>query len=196
MKNVCLRLIQKIYPMITRSIQASQGYDEMQDYGRYEREDEWNAPPERGRSRMQSMNFERYAAEANHFINEVADELGTDNRSRAARTTRAVLHALRDRLIPDEAVQFAQGLPMALKSIYFDQYDISRTPVKIRNQNDFLDYIRSKDRMSEMEDFPDQEAVVEGLRAVFTILEEHMDAGQINKIKRLLPAVIVHLIEY
>jgi uncharacterized protein (DUF2267 family) len=167
----------------------------MQDYRRYQRGDESYSAPQRPH-RMQSMNFERYAAEANHFINEVAAELGTDNRSKAARITRAVMHALRDRLIPDEAVQFSQGLPMALKSVYFDQYDISKTPVKIRNQNDFLNYIRSKNRLSEMEDFPDQDAVAEGLRAVFAVLEEHLDFGQVNKIKRLLPATIVHLIEY
>jgi uncharacterized protein (DUF2267 family) len=148
------------------------------------------------RNRMETMNFERYAQEANHFINEVADELQTDNRHKAARITRAVLQAIRDRLIPDEAVQFGQALPMALKAVYFDQYDISKTPVRIRRQVDFINFIRSKDRLAEIEDFPTQDDVVDGLQAVFTVLENHLDPGHIIKVKNMLPEAIVDMIGY
>jgi uncharacterized protein (DUF2267 family) len=146
--------------------------------------------------RVQPLNFERYAAEGNHFINEVAVELGTNNRAKAARVTRSVLHALRDRLLPDQAVMFGQALPMALKGVYFDQYDISSTPVKIRTQLGFINFIRSKDRLAEIEDFPLQDDVVDGLQAVFTVLEDHLDPGQIIKIKNMLPESIVDLIGY
>ena len=40
-----------------------------------------------------ALNFEKYAADGNYFVNAVADELNCD-RNRAARTLRAVLHAI------------------------------------------------------------------------------------------------------
>src|SRR5436190_1499580 len=104
----------------------------------------------RGRSRGTAFNFEKYVQQGNHFIHEVADELGTKNRNKAMRVTRAVLHALRDRLPADDAVEFAQGLPMAIKGLYFDQYDLSRSPLKIRRREDFISYIMLKDKFSDM----------------------------------------------
>ena len=48
------------------------------------------------------MNFEKYVATGNAFIKEVAQELGNpDDKNRAMRVTRAVIHALRNRLTPE-----------------------------------------------------------------------------------------------
>lgn len=154
----------------------------------------WESPDEASRRKMRSMNFEDYAAEANRFINEVAGEIGCD-RNTAARVTRAVLHAVRDRLPADDAVQFAQGLPMALRGVYFDQYDISRTPVLIRNVPAFLEYIREKDRFSAIADFPSPQDVVYSLQAVFRVLSRNMDWGQVSQVIRLLPKSIAQLID-
>jgi len=145
-------------------------------------------------NRQRSMNFEAYASEGNRFINDVAEELQCD-RNTASRITRAVLHALRDRLPADDAVEFAQGLPMALKGIYIDQYDISRTPVIIRTKHDFIDYIRSKDRLAAINDFRSPADVVQALQAVFHVLENHMDPGQVDQVKNLLHSEIVELID-
>lgn len=140
-----------------------------------------------------SINFEVYAGEGNRFINEVAYELGVE-RNKAARITRAVLHALRDRLPPDDAIQFAQGLPMALKGVFVDQYDISKTPVILRGRNKFIDYVISKDRFNADYDFPDRQSVEEAIRAVFFVLENNMDYGQVDQIKHLLNKEIQHII--
>jgi uncharacterized protein (DUF2267 family) len=141
---------------------------------------------------IRAMNFEKYASDGNRFVNEVADELGV-HRNVAARITRAVLHAVRDRLPADDAVQFGQGLPMAIKGVYFDQYDISRTPVVIRHAGDFLQYICMKDGRVGFRDFPEPEFVEDGLHAVFAVLERHMDYGQIEQIRRLISAEIAEM---
>lgn len=148
----------------------------------------------RRKSKPRSLNFEEYAREGFRFINEVAREIGCD-RDMAARITRAVLHAVRDRIPADDAVQFAQGLPMALKGVFFDQYDISNTPVLIRNVAGFLQYIRSKDTNTAYYDFPYPEDAANGLRAVFRVLERNMDYGQVQQIKNILPADIHDLVE-
>lgn len=140
-----------------------------------------------------SLNFEKYAAEGNHFLNEVAHELDCD-RNYAARVTRAVLHAVRDRIPPDDAVQFAQGLPMAIKAVYFDQYNLSQVPVVIRHPEDFIDFVRYKDGESGRRDFPDNTDVEDAIAAVFRVLERHMDYGQVEQIKRVFNDEMAYLL--
>lgn len=139
------------------------------------------------------MNFEAYASQGNHFLYDVARELGT-TRDYAARIVRAVLHAVRDRLPADDAVQFAQGLPMALKGVYFDRYDISKTPVKIRNRRRFIDFVRSKAGLSAPIDFPDPESVERAVQAVFYVLERHMSYGQVHQIKNAMGMDLMEMI--
>lgn len=145
------------------------------------------------RNKPKPLNFEEYASQGNRIIHEIAEELGTD-RDRAARITRAVLHALRDRLPPDDAIEFAQGLPMALKGVYIDRYDISRTPVTIRSRKGFIEFIYSKAGLSAPVDFPNANAVAEALQTVFFVLERNMSYGQVKQIKNLLNREIVNLI--
>jgi uncharacterized protein (DUF2267 family) len=134
--------------------------------------------------------FEGYAVEGKNFIALVADELRTDNLRKALRITRAVLHALRDRLQPDDAVQFGQGLPMLIKGIYFDQYDISDTPVVIRHAPEFLYFIHEKNVYGKYSDFANENEIMDALQGVFRVLEGKMDYGQVRQIKYLLPLEI------
>jgi uncharacterized protein (DUF2267 family) len=146
------------------------------------------------RHKSKPLNFEAYAAEGNHFVHEVAAELGS-SRNCAARVTRAVLHALRDRMPPDLAIQIAQGLPMALKGIYFDQYDPSHTPVIIRSRRKFLRYVHAKLGVTAPVDLPDPESVREAFRAVFYVLERHLSPGQMHRLKRALNHQLLDLTE-
>lgn len=146
------------------------------------------------RHKSKPLNFEAYAAEGNRFVHEVASELGS-SRNCAARVTRAVLHALRDRLPPDLAIQIAQGLPMALKGIYIDQYDPSQTPVVIRNPKKFLRYIHVKLGVTAPVDLPDPESVREAFRAVFYVLERHLSPGQMHQLRHGLNREILNLTE-
>jgi uncharacterized protein (DUF2267 family) len=145
-------------------------------------------------NKAHSLNFEKYAVEGNRFVNEVAAKLKCD-RNTAGRVTRAVIQAVRDRLPVDDAIEFAQGLPMALKGVFIDQYDISKAPVLIRNADDFINFVRLKNRFSAVADFHSPYDVIRALHAVFYVLERHMDIGQVQQIKQLLPMEIVHLIE-
>jgi uncharacterized protein (DUF2267 family) len=150
--------------------------------------------PSARNQRKRPLNFEQFAAEGNRFVNEIAYELNTD-RNHAARVLRAVLHAVRDRLPADDAIQFAQGLPMMLKGLFIDQYDLSDVPVVIRSPQKFLDFIYSKAGINAHMDFPDRESILDALQAVFFVLENHMDYGQILQIKHIMNQEIVDLID-
>jgi uncharacterized protein (DUF2267 family) len=141
-----------------------------------------------------SMNFERYAAEGNRFVNEVANELQTD-RAQAARITRAVLHAIRDRLPPGDAIEFAQGLPMVLKGVYFDRYDLSGKPLRIRDKHVFIEFVRRKAGTTMFVDFPGQRSVIQALQAVFYVLKRNMSYGQIHQLRQLLNRELLALME-
>jgi len=125
------------------------------------------------------LEFEKYAHEGNHFVNEVAETLGCE-RAKAARLTQVVLHALRDRMPVHEAIHAAQGLPMALKAIFVDQYDPGRAPVVIRSKTEFLDFIWNK--LTNPDEFKSRDEIAEGFRAVFLVLQKHLDEGQVNRI--------------
>jgi uncharacterized protein (DUF2267 family) len=137
------------------------------------------------RKSNRATNFERYVADGNHFINQVAIRLRV-SRHLAAQVSKAVLHAVRDRLPANDAVQFAQGLPMIIKGIYFDQYDLARVPVVIRHPEDFIDYVYSCAGTSVARNFPDREFVEEAVAAVFNVLEQTMDYGQVAQIRKML----------
>ncbi len=142
-----------------------------------------------------SPNLGKYVEAGNRFINEVCSELGIEDGQQALRITRAVLHAVRDRLLPDDAVQFAQGLPMMIKGIYFDQYDLSKTPVRIRDAEEFLSFVREKDRFGAVEDFRSPKDVVIAMQAVFRVLENNMEYRQVEQVKDELPAEVQAMLE-
>jgi uncharacterized protein (DUF2267 family) len=146
------------------------------------------------RRKRHESHFEDYAAEGNRILNEIGYELSCDN-NKAMRVLRCVIHALRDRLTPGAAIHFAQGLPMALKAIFIDQYDLSKTPVVIRSPHKFLEFIAQKEGPNSYADFPDEHSVLEALQAVFFVLENHMDYGQVLQLKHNLNKEIVDMIE-
>lgn len=76
------------------------------------------------------------------WLNEVGEELRWPDEERVYDATKAVLNALRDRLPVGEAVEFAAQLPMLLKGIYYDSYDLGGKPLKIRDREEFFDLIR------------------------------------------------------
>jgi uncharacterized protein (DUF2267 family) len=142
---------------------------------------------------MQSLNFDQYKAEANEWLYDVMDELQIDNRDQAGRIFRSVLHALRDRLEPDQAANFASQLPIIWKGIFYDQYNPASTPVRIRHVDDWLDFIREKDLFAEMNDFPTDMHVTTAFSCVIRALERRMDVGIIDKILNALPEEICAL---
>ena len=84
---------------------------------------------------------------------------------------------------------------MALKGIFIDRYDISKTPVVIRNSEKFIAFVRSKDGHAATIDFPDRASVIFALQAVFYVLELNMGYGQVAQIKKMLNLEIVDLID-
>ena len=133
--------------------------------------------------------IERSVEKAHIWLNELAGELGVEDRQYAYRALRAVLHALRDRLTVDVAAKLAAQLPTLIRGIYYEDWDPSRTPLPIHDVDAFLDHVVGEGRMS-----GETEASL-AVTAVARVLREHVSEGEIDDVLAVLPDKLKVLIE-
>ena len=88
--------------------------------------------------------FDDTIQKTNIWLKDIMESLGRDNRRLAYRALRAVLHALRDRMTVEEAAHLSAELPMLVRGIFYEQYRPADMPVKIRDQQEFLDTINQE----------------------------------------------------
>jgi uncharacterized protein (DUF2267 family) len=125
--------------------------------------------------------FDTTIQKTNLWLKEMMDELGWDDRHKVYQGLRATLHALRDRLTPEEAVQLGAQLPLLVRGVYYEGWTPVGKPHKERHLAAFLAPIQAHFRNDPR---VDAEAVA---RAVFKVLDEHITAGEMEDIRHVLP---------
>ncbi len=129
--------------------------------------------------------FETTVRKTNKWIDELMQIMGLKkDKHKAYSAMRAVLHALRDRLTVEEVAQFGAQLPMLLRGLYYEGWDPTAKPLKLRHKEQFLTRIEQEFRV---DDNKDAERVA---RAVFTLLANRVSEGEIEDIKATLPTEI------
>ncbi len=119
--------------------------------------------------------------ETNLWLKAVMRHLDTDDRSLAYAALRATLHALRDRIRPENAVHLGAQLPTVIRGLYYEGWHMAGTPTKERHKAQFLEHVgRCFDHRRDVDP---QRAV----QAVFEVLWEKVDPGEVAKVIRLLP---------
>jgi uncharacterized protein (DUF2267 family) len=94
---------------------------------------------------------------------------------------RTVLHALRDRLTAEEALQLSAQLPMLIRGFYFEGWNLKGKPHKERHKEDFLQHVSDAFK-------DDVTANAQRItRAVFRVVAKHVSPGEIEDIKSILP---------
>lgn len=114
---------------------------------------------------------------ANVWINEVDFRTGWDNKQRAYRLMRQVLHVIRDHLSVDEAAQLGAQLPMLVRGIYYDGWNPSKTPVILREPEAFVAKVQEAFRTDPMDD------AEEAIAAVIDVLDAHVSEGEMDHVK-------------
>jgi uncharacterized protein (DUF2267 family) len=116
------------------------------------------------------------------WLNDILERLGWQEPQRAYHALRAVLHALRDRLPVDQAATLAAQLPMLVRGIYYEGWHPYGKPLKERHKEEFLAHVA--------EGFGDEPPgeLERVTRAVFRVLAKHVSAGEIDSVRRCLPA--------
>ena len=139
--------------------------------------------------------FQNTIRKTNEWLNEIMTLLDWDDRQRAYKALRAVLHTLRDRLTVEEATDLAAQLPMLIKGIYFDCWNPTGKPIKLKTTEEFVNAVNKS--------FPDPGFPEPGLvedpqeitRAVLKVLASHVSPGEIKDVVGSLPESLRELWE-
>jgi uncharacterized protein (DUF2267 family) len=132
--------------------------------------------------------FERVNQQAMIWVKEMMAELHTDNPQRALHALRAGLQALRDRLSVEEAAQLSAQLPLLVRGMFFEGWDPSGKPLRIRHRAEFLALVRQK--FAPREDAAADDIIV----ALFRVMSRHVAQGEITDLMLTLPEEIVDVV--
>ena len=125
--------------------------------------------------------FDTTVQETNHWLKAMMAYLVTDDRHGAYIALKAGLHALRDRLGPENAVHFGAQLPTLLRGVFFESWRMAATPTREHSAQAFVDHVRAH--------LPENAAVdpLRATRATFAVIADLSDPGEVAKLKRILP---------
>ena len=131
--------------------------------------------------------IDRSVEKTHIWINDLAEELGTEDNHEAYGVLRAFLHALRDHLSVDEAAALAAQLPIFIRGVFYERWDPSRTPEHARDLDSFLQRIASEARLA------GETQASFAATAANRVLSRHISAGEMGSVLRMLPE---HLREF
>ena len=120
------------------------------------------------------------------WLKSLCDTGGYAGETEALAVLRAVLHQLRDRLTPQEAVDLGAQLPLIVRGIYYEGWRPNRTPERLRTVDEFLDGVADKLKPHPLS--PEMAA-----RDVFSLLALSIDSGEISDAIGQLPQGIKEL---
>jgi uncharacterized protein (DUF2267 family) len=130
--------------------------------------------------------FDRTLHKTYEWLADLMRLLTVDDRHMAYQALRATLHALRDRLTVEEVAQFGAQLPMLVRGFYYEGWDPTGKPLKVRHMDQFLARIETELGNDKVD--PEQAA-----RAVFALLADRVTKGEIEDVKHVLPAEVREL---
>ncbi len=116
------------------------------------------------------------------WINDLDARLKWSNKPRSYRLLRTVLHALRDWLQVNEAVDLAAQLPTLLRGVYYEHWRPATVPTKDRSKATFLARV---DAAFVTDPLADTEFAV---ISVFHLLSDLISGGEIRDVRQALPA--------
>lgn len=127
--------------------------------------------------------FDRTFQVTNIWLDEIMEKLGPD-RHVAWKALSTVLHKLRDMLQPGLAAHLGAQLPLLVRGVYYDLYEPSKQPTSLRTREDFVSEVENW-----LSDIRPVDPVL-AIQTVFGVLDRHLSAGQVAKVREALPAPI------
>ena len=126
--------------------------------------------------------FERSRQKASAWLDDLMGKLGWDDRHRTYEALGVVLHVFRDRLPLQECVSLGAQLPLLLRGLYYQNWDLSEFPRKYRHAREFLSLVRGGLLAHRLEDAPEERVV----QAVTELLMDRLSSGELEAVRRAL----------
>jgi uncharacterized protein (DUF2267 family) len=125
--------------------------------------------------------FDAAMQDANLWLKALMDRLVTEDPHFAYAALRSVLHAMRDRIGARDTAHLSAQLPMLIRGLFFEGWHPASATGQQHRDEDFLERVRKG--------LPqDQRYDVENVtHAVFGLLWERLDRGEIVRIIKALP---------
>ena len=118
------------------------------------------------------------------WINDLDRRLEWNDKARSYRLLKAVLHALRDTLKVNEAADLGAQLPGLLRGAYYEQWQPARVPARDRSIERFVERVSDDFKRDPLND------PAMAIIAVFQLLTAKITEGEIEDVRRCLPAEI------
>lgn len=124
------------------------------------------------------------AQQAHEWLKDLANRAPFQTEEQAYAFLRAVLHALRDGLGLDEAVQLASQLPLMMKGVYYEGWKPLRMSPSAPTQHEFFHVVE----MNLGGTLPvAQVDTMAATKAVLEFLADHVDPDELERVKLQLP---------
>ena len=130
--------------------------------------------------------IETTVQKTNRWIDELSHELGV-SRHQGYRVLRAFLHTIRDRLVVDETAHLSAQLPMLVRGLYFEGWDPSKTPVKMKGE-EFIEIFAARAIL------PDDLTPEVALKTSAQVMRRHVTEGEVEDVLHMLPAEVRRLL--
>ncbi len=133
--------------------------------------------------------FDATVQQTNLWLKDLMARIPTTDRHYAYQLLRATLHTFRDRIGPENAVHFGAQLPMLIRGFYYEGWQPAKPQTKTRHLDDFLNAIEDDAGRSLGSDTRIK------VKAVFAVIAEKIDAHEIEKLRKVLPAELKPLLQ-
>jgi uncharacterized protein (DUF2267 family) len=128
--------------------------------------------------------FEQTLQKTDQWMKDVMEELGPDDPEKAYHSLRAVLHALRDRLMPGEVTDMSAQMPMLIRGLFLEGWKGANPSGAIDSQEKFFAAVNEKLQV------PADVGPQDSVRAIFRVLEKRISCGEIGDIRDMLPEAL------
>jgi uncharacterized protein (DUF2267 family) len=125
------------------------------------------------------------------WIDDIQTELGWESRQDTYKATKAVLQATRDRLPVEEVVHLCANLPLVMKGMLMDGYDLKEKPAKIRSIEEFDETVQQYYDGTMRELIFAEDAA----SAVLKVLNRRIGGGEMRKVAATMPEGLRRLFE-
>ena len=125
--------------------------------------------------------FDESIEQSSEWLRWLGDALHKDDREFSYTAFRAVMHTLRDTLIPEKAAALGTVLPMLLRGVYYEGW---KPRVLRRGKDERDEFLEEVGEASPPRDEYDAERIV---HAVFMLLSARLSEDEVEDALRILP---------